>query len=54
VKVIYIGSGRAPVEIPSAGVVCEPGVPCEVPVAVARKLLEQTNTWKKFVPAKKE
>ena len=46
-KLIYIGPSRAPVEIPSAGVVCEPGVPCEIPFEIARRLLEQSDAWKK-------
>lgn len=46
-RIVYVGMSRAPVEIVEAGITVDPGVPVDVPAAIARRLLEQSDVWRK-------
>lgn len=53
-RIVYVGQSRTPVEIIEAGITAQPGVPVDVPVAIARRLLEQADVWRKPTPVTKE
>jgi len=53
VKLVYVGHASAPVEVPDAGVVCEAGEPVDIPVKIARRLLEQ-SVWQRAPKSAKE